>query len=253
MKKGKRMSKKLLSVMLAAAISLTLLPASVLAAGPKEVSEARFVGVAEDVPEEAGTALLEEEDAGEGFAEEEVLEREDFQLRDISSSARVIENTYTLAGDETISGDLIVDADMDLNGYTLTVTGSLWHKSGTINFGSGELAVEEDYELRGNSNGTDYSGNPQWYNSSGTFEMDNTNAKLTVGGNIYAQSAYASTLNGGTLEFRGNVTDVSGNTFKGTAWARFTGTEAQTVDLRNSSACFQNVVASNDNVRFVKL
>ena len=56
---------------------------------------------------------------------------------------------WTLSGDRTWEGDLIIiDDTMDLNGYTLTVTGDLIQQSGDIRINGGRLIVQGDYRMQ---------------------------------------------------------------------------------------------------------
>ncbi len=47
----------------------------------------------------------------------------------------------------TINGDLYLKSHVNLNGYTLTVTGDLIQSSGQVNVGNGTLNVNGSYEI----------------------------------------------------------------------------------------------------------
>ena len=62
------------------------------------------------------------------------------------------EAEYETIEDQTLQDDLVISGNavfagkaIDLNGYTLTVEGNLWHKSGNIAINGGTLDIRGDY------------------------------------------------------------------------------------------------------------
>lgn len=49
----------------------------------------------------------------------------------------------------TVNGDMISTSDIDLDGGTLTVTGTLYQQSGILNVNTGKLDVKGNYYIAG--------------------------------------------------------------------------------------------------------
>ncbi|MBR2836236.1 MAG: hypothetical protein IKE43_11105 [Coriobacteriales bacterium] len=158
-------------------------------------------------------------------------------------------NGYTMTIRGTVQN---VTADMDLNCGTLVVNGDFYQGDTCIYFNGGTLQVDGNYYLQSREKEEDGK-TPQA--SYGLLSMDNKNDKLIVGKNFFAKSKYSSVLTAGTMEFKGNVTDYTGNTIRGSKehLAVFSGRNNQVVDLQNSSACFQSIRTINQSVTFKQL
>ena len=121
----------------------------------------------------------------------------------IIASAAVQEFTEDtkIEADVTIEGDLIVDAALDLNGHTLTVTGDLIQKSGTLYISNGStLKIGGSYAMQ----------NPDGTAGKGEFRMQapaDVKNQLEIGGDFIVnttipRSYYQST---GTITIGGDL------------------------------------------------
>ena len=138
---------------------------------------------------------------------------------------------WKLTGDQIFEGDLYIGAGtLDLNGFKLTVNGNLIQSAGTVNINGGNLDVTGDYKIQTVS-GT---------NSSGILKMTNQADYVKVGGEFITQSAidHSSYLTAGTLEVKGNLTQLSGNNknfrASGTHKVLLSGDIKQTVSFANT-------------------
>ena len=145
-----------------------------------------------------------------------------------------------------------VSSDITLNRGTLTVTGNLLQTNPAVYFSKGTLEVKGNYRIESLEKETDgVTPKP----SNGWLKMEDKSDRLIVGRSFYARSNNTSVLSNGTMVFKGNVTDYSGNTFRcsGENKAVFSGSWTQTVDLKKSSACFESISTINSNVTFKQL
>ena len=109
----------------------------------------------------------------------------------VCSSAHI-----TLTSNKTVA-DLNVSGNLNLNGYTLTVTGDAYLTSSTLFVNRGKMYVN------GNFNMSSTNGNY----GSGSLNMSNAEDYICVNGDFLAYSYYASsTLTDGTLEVKGDFT-----------------------------------------------
>lgn len=123
----------------------------------------------------------------------------------ISVQEIVNETGLILEEDQNISTDFVLKGGvLDLNGHTLTVSGSFLHSGGTVVIGDGRLVVEGDYRFQSRSgeetNGYSYGG------SEGKLEMAGENGHILVEGDFYEYSGKykAVELSAGCLELKGN-------------------------------------------------
>ena len=98
---------------------------------------------------------------------------------------------WTLTEDQVIDGNLvIIDDELNLNGFTLHIKGDLLQMSGNINVNGGELIVDGDYRMQSKESDAEYS------MSTSTLTMINEEDKVTVKGDYYV---WSSMNNGGAL------------------------------------------------------
>ena len=123
----------------------------------------------------------------------------------ISVQEVVSETGYILEEDETISTDFVLKGGiLDLNGHTLTISGSFLHSGGTVVIGDGKLVVEGDYRFQSRSG--EEIGGYSYGDSEGKLEMAGENGHILVEGNFYDYSHKykALELSAGCLELKGN-------------------------------------------------
>ena len=93
---------------------------------------------------------------------------------------------YTLTENTVYEGDLILlDDELNLNGYTLTVKGSLIQISGNVNINKGALIVEGDYRIQSREKSED---GYTYGKSSGALIMTNAEDSVLVGGDFFFES-----------------------------------------------------------------
>ncbi|MDE7423660.1 MAG: hypothetical protein K2N51_08210, partial [Lachnospiraceae bacterium] len=116
---------------------------------------------------------------------------------------------WTLEEDETIEGDLfLIEDELDLNGHTLTVLGSVIQAGGTIHVNGGKLVIEKDYRIQ-SKNETEES--VTYGKSNGILLMDQEEDYVKVKGDFVQGSIvnHSTKLKAGTLEVKGNFTQTS--------------------------------------------
>ncbi|MCR4764229.1 MAG: hypothetical protein K5696_11940, partial [Lachnospiraceae bacterium] len=264
-----------LSALLALSMSLSMLPAPVLAAettGPDNTTAAAITAETPAATEAAVTDDTSENTllpSGEQEADvagantiakadtaEEDLSGEEAEIPepvDIALFNETINKSYTLTSNRTISGDLLISADVDLAGYTLTVTGNLQHTNGNIRFNNGTLSIDGDYIERS----TEVE-NGEYKDSWGKLYFENAGDSMIVNGDFIAKSCVFGWLMAGKLEVKGDLTDYTGNTIyadyntESTHVTTFSGTGKQVVDLKNDH-CFHIIHTVNTNVQFKKI
>ena len=161
------------------------------------------------------------------------------------------ENTITkatkLEKDMTIEGDAVIDADIDLNGHTLTVTGDVLHTSGNISFGNGVMIIKGNYKMQKAEK--DSAGDTKYSSCYATLSMKNTFDKLTVGKNFEAHNLYYKCeLSNGEFFLNGDVTvDGTINFSEGTK-ITFDGKDVQKINAKNTT--FANVLQNVPSLKF---
>ena len=242
-----------LAVLLAASLLLAVVPVKAYAGRPiTEDTEASDVTVEEAVAEDM-VSLTESETAGEETPSEapvsdtEEAEPAEDTTEDLSLNAgeggeadTTIDTKLTLESDQTISGNVVVNADVSLNGHTLHITGDFRHLYGKVNFNEGTLLIDGNYIAQSTGLDTNGKNNPSY----GTLDFEEDSDTMVVGGDFLAQSQFSSTMKAGTLELKGNVTDLTGNTVRAGALtpgsthvAVFSGTKKQVVELDGGGYC----------------
>ena len=112
---------------------------------------------------------------------------------------------WTLSEDQTWEGDLvIIDYTLDLNGYTLTVTGALVQQSGDVKINGGKLLVNGDYRMQTITNGEE---GATYGSSASRLVMTDTKDYVLVEGDYIGStlSSQESCCTEGTLEIKGNI------------------------------------------------
>lgn len=119
---------------------------------------------------------------------------------DDASAYQTWDESVTLDHSVTVSGDLCLENDVDLNGYTLTVTGNLIQNYGVVNINGGTLNVGGNYEISSggsldmndNRSGSVNVGNDftikskvDSYEYDGYFGHPFSNGSLSIGGDFY--------------------------------------------------------------------
>ena len=172
-----------------------------------------------------------------------------------SDPSLLVKSTLQLQEDRRVEGDLMMTGGMlDLNGCTLTVTGSFFHQAGDVNVKGGSLIVLGDYRIQGApiENGASAK------NSQGRLTMNNENDVVRVHGDFVMQSAYhhAGRLMKGVLEVKGNFVQKAGagNNFSasGTHKVVLSGEKRQNVSFENpEESGFSLCEIRNDRVFFL--
>ena len=113
----------------------------------------------------------------------------------------------------TVNGDMISTSDIDLDGGTLTVTGTLYQQSGVLNVNTGKLDVKGNYYIAGAD--SDFrEGHETYAVTSGRMTMSKAADEVKVGGDfvVSTSGSYSgSTLTAGTMYIGGNFRHVAGN------------------------------------------
>ncbi|OPZ91963.1 MAG: Endoglucanase E precursor [Firmicutes bacterium ADurb.Bin419] len=154
---------------------------------------------------------------------------------------------FPLAGDVKIEGDLkYVGANLDLNGYSLIVTGNLSQVSGYNNsifsVNKGRLEVYGNYSISTDVEFNDY--------SYAALKMTNESDYVYVGGNFttYSVADHTGYLTAGTLEVKGDFTQgaINGHPMNfaasGTHKTVLSGDTVQTVTFNNPEVSSFNIL-----------
>ena len=150
-------------------------------------------------------------------------------------------SNYTLTEDTHIKGELIVNATLDLNGYTLTADNKVTVYR-CLKLNKGRLECGNDFEVA------------YYY---GQLNMENAEDEVVVDGNFLFDGGYGynySTLTNGTIYVAGDCT-ISGSHFKasGDHTVVVNGTTPQTVSVSATAANFNRIVFSNFSQEGVKV
>lgn len=169
-----------------------------------------------------------------------------------TSYAGVIEKDTTLSANTVMYGDVCIKGSLDLNGYDLTVTGSLNHIYGDLTLNGGTLNVGKDYI--GAKVVTSAEGKKEYLfngNSSGQWHglyMKNANDKMTVGGNFI--ECENGETNKGVLRVGGNVESYNGFDYGAEHKTVLTGTQDQKIYGSASIKFGQLEVENTDSRQF---
>lgn len=150
-----------------------------------------------------------------------------------TSYAGVIEKDTTLSANTVMYGDVCIKGSLNLNGYDLTVTGSLNHTYGGLTLNGGTLNVGKDYigaKVVTNAEGKkEYLRNGNWHD----LYMKNANDRMTVGGNFI--ECENGEMSKGVLRIGGNVESYNGFNFDTEHKTILDGQQHQTITLSTDS------------------
>lgn len=131
---------------------------------------------------------------------------------DISVITDLVITKDTALWEETTVGNLYINGGtFNLNEQTLHVNGNVIVSDGTFKINGGTVDISGN--LRIQRRNTDSSGNVSYSGGYGYLNMTNENDYVMVGGDFITSSYYSHSgyLTEGTLEVKGNFTQVSGN------------------------------------------
>lgn len=138
-----------------------------------------------------------------------------------------IKNGYTLTSDMTVGNlTMLYGCTLNLNGYSLIVTGDTYISNGVIDFNNGELICKGDFDVR---------------NGSGIY-MDNVNDYLYVEKDTYIYCN--TTITNGVIELKGNFTATERFKTQQNNKTIFSGQSGQVVKLPEGG-CFADVEIQN--------
>jgi len=158
-----------------------------------------------------------------------------------------VNSNFVLKQDQVIEGDLTVKSgNIDLNGFTLTVKGSLYQLGGNLNINKGKLIVKKDYKIQNETKNE--SGVITYSNSSGYIVMKNDQDYVLVEGNFVTQSSSGNTLSAGVMEIKGNFTQKNGYQHNFNASGNhkvvLSGSNLQTMDIESTYTSFGTLDAT---------
>ena len=166
-----------------------------------------------------------------------------------TSYAGVIEKDTTLSANTVMYGDVCIKGSLDLNGYDLTVTGSLNHTYGDLTLNGGTLNVGGDYigaTVVTNAAGKkEYRCRDSYFN---LLNMKNANDRMTVGGNFI--ECENGEMNKGVLRVGGNVESYNGFDYGAEHKTVLTGTQDQKIYGSASIKFGQLEVENTDSRQF---
>jgi len=136
-----------------------------------------------------------------------------FNILSVSNARSIKCMTYVsimrIVNDYTFPGDLYLCNGLNLDGYKLTVDGSLIQSGGALEPNGGQLTVKGDYRIHQET--LDSSGVPSYSAGDGRIEMSNNNDKILVNGDFLIGTSYYDNNSGynmrkGILEIKGDFT-----------------------------------------------
>ncbi len=162
--------------------------------------------------------------------------------------------------DTHVTGNLYLQGGtLDLNGHTLTVDGSVFQTGGTMNINAGTLDIGGDYAIAGSVT-TNGAGEKVYTSSSSAYlKMQYDSDYVSVGGDFatYTSESHTGYLTAGTLELKGDFTQLGTNTkysydsydfnASGTHTVIFSGTEQQNIHFDSTYSGFNNLIIANAN------
>ena len=151
-------------------------------------------------------------------------------VEDIPRPIRLDGHTLTVSGNVTKAAN----TDVNINKGVFHITGDFRHLYGAVNFNEGALVIDGDYIAQSTELDTAGKNKPSY----GTLNFKNEKDSMVAGGDFLAQSEWKSTMSAGSLELKGNVRDMTGNTIcanqsplGSTHVATFSGAKKQIVEL----------------------
>ena len=88
-----------------------------------------------------------------------------------SAAEETIAEAETLNADRVVEGDLLIQNDLDLNGFSLTVKGNVFVEAGAVSIGSGTMHVTGDFLMRPGRTGWSY-GELRFTEDDGVLDVD---------------------------------------------------------------------------------
>lgn len=136
-----------------------------------------------------------------------------YKTVDMLYTNRVIDEEWVLNEDYTTYGSLTIKADVDLNGYTLTVGGNVYHESGKLLLHDGSLIVEGNYIAA--EEHIDEDGRIYYWGQNASLRMTWENDYMYVGGDFICAigSSASPSLTEGTLEVKGDFLNYNGSIY----------------------------------------
>ena len=162
---------------------------------------------------------------------------------------------FTLFEDTFIDGDYSIGYGvLDLNGYTLTINGDFIHEGGDVVVGEGKLIVKGDYRIENET--VNEKGDILKSESAGRLRMNNDTGMVLVEGDFitYSIASHNELLTAGTIELKGDFTQISGSVENFRATENHTvllsGDGKQTVkftDSQSDKSFFNNLEIQNES------
>ena len=153
-----------------------------------------------------------------------------------------------------IKEDLNQFGKIYVNAGKLTVAGNYTQQDGVLDFNNGCVEVTGDYRLQSKS--TDENGETVYGSTYGTIKMYNADDYFLVKGNMFVQSYWGDGANNnnlvdGTLELKGNFTQISGSGSNFNAKENhkviFSGDKLQTVNFDSPKDSGFNILSATPN------
>ncbi len=152
-------------------------------------------------------------------------------------------NKYTLS----VTGDMELDGDADLNGGKLLVSGEVMHTGGTLTVNNGSVVIGGDYRMQ--ERVVDESdGSVSYEDVYSALVMEKGGDYLEVGGDFCGQSWNSgTTLENGMIVLRGDFSELESGHYdtSGLNTLVFDGDGRQDISTVSSSIDFANVVITN--------
>ncbi len=108
--------------------------------------------------------------------------------------------------DLSVTGDIELYRDTDLNGHTLNVSGDVLQSFGILTLNGGSLNTDGNYYIAALSNGEYVEAQ-----NSTHLVMNKSSDKVSVGKNMLVNTRSSSVLSNGTLSIKGNFTQIGTN------------------------------------------
>lgn len=147
-----------------------------------------------------------------------------------------------------LTGNVIVNGTLDINGKNVEITGDLYQHSGKISANEGSLKTSGNYMLLQNEDSAVHTV------SSGILDMTHDKDNIIVGGNFITMSDKNHTdyLTAGTLEIKGDFYQYDDGTAfafpaSGTHKVILSGTEKQTVTFESYDSSHFNMLSLTQN------
>lgn len=162
---------------------------------------------------------------------------------------------WTLTDDMVIEGNLVIlNEELNLNGYNLIIKGNLIQEGGVVNINGGSLTVEESYRIQSRT------GENTFGISSGKFVMTNEKDYVLIKEDFITSStlSHNGLLTEGTLEVKGNFLQNNSNVYDNFIATEnhktiLSGDKLQTVQMQSSSSCFNHLTINNISKDGIKI